>query len=1178
MKTKRKNIFKSLLALTLALIMVLGVAPLSEFAGVDWASLFAPKAEADGKTYKVGDIIEFGSYPQSKVTDSSLVSALDGVSKNWVSYGYYSGDGSVGSMKPGDWMKYADFVYNGKKYRAVTFSQYRPVLTSQEYSSECQRENGYIVDNTYYFRYEPLKWRVLDPTTGLVICESIIDSQAYSNTIYSYNSSYWNDAEHTHYANDYATSSIRAWLNDDFYNTAFSSSQKASILTSKLDNRAYSTSSSEYDSETTYDKIFLLSCSEMQNTAYGFPANTSSSSVRRAKGTDYAKCQGLQVYYQTNDCSNQRLRSSGWSSSDACKVDFDGQLYYYSYVSNTSGGVRPALKISNLASGIFESGGFESGGSESGGSESGGSEPGGSEPGGTMSDEEMNKYIAEHINFHESKFDSFESNNGFYDFIWSDEKGRRLIPFKIWDVVGDVGEVATFKFDDLTISADYYELFLADFIMLINNKEVSKKIDYGVLKVGDDIYSGIQNALKSTDEWEKEINGIGSVEVEVKGFFTDPDYEISDKTKNILEKVLKEGFDKHEKEIDKVFSGLKLSSDIFGAIQDTTDIVNAFKDAQNAYQVALSYKNANEEVFKILYAAAEKMKETNPKHAKWFKESLDSYREKALNDDAIYSYAKSLATDLGWKAYDLIIKDFAKKAALNGVSKVLGCNPGKLGLTYATVTASYNLTYEVLNAVLPAGKAKTPYYLMHYISTFEKGLSQTVRSYGTTLEILKNSDVADAYKSAENYDLAFNMLRATNKYLYECSYNFCANNHAKDELVYATTYKNEWVNVKCHNANAKSGKSKFVSIQCPTNVSVYDSAGKRILSIVDGKIVECDSSITVMNYAGKKSFCYPADRDYRIKIDATADGSMNYYVCDIDSDQIERAFEFYDIPLKSDESFNGNIPAESDASGSVYGLKSSLGNDVSRSYDSADDCGDGKHNFCEWKIVQEPSCTEFGSEIRVCTVCKKQEYRITNIQHGQYELKNYKSNCESDGYSGDKYCSICGELIEKGSVITKAGHTFGSWQTVTAPTVDSEGLEKRVCSKCGAEETRAISKLEPVQVTDIELDITQKSLNVGDTFTLTATLKPNDATNKSVTWSSSDTSVATVDENGVVTAVSEGTATITATASNGVEASCTVTVKQKGDSILKKILKFILNIILAPFRAIINLFKKLFGK
>ena len=153
-------------------------------------------------------------------------------------------------------------------------------------------------------------------------------------------------------------------------------------------------------------------------------------------------------------------------------------------------------------------------------------------------------------------------------------------------------------------------------------------------------------------------------------------------------------------------------------------------------------------------------------------------------------------------------------------------------------------------------------------------------------------------------------------------------------------------------------------------------------------------------------------------------------------------------------------------------------------------------------------------------------------------------------------------------------HDWSSWQTVTAPTVDSEGLEKRVCSKCGAEETRAISKLEPVQVTSIKLNKSKKPLNIGDTFTLTATLKPNDATDKSVTWSSSDTSVATVDENGVVTAVSEGTATITATASNGVEASCTVTVKQKGDSFFKKIL----NVILAPFRAIINLFKKLFGK
>ena len=360
MKTKRKNIFKSLLALTLALIMVLGVAPISELAGVDFASLFAPKAEALSPTRQVGDIIEFGSYPQSKVTDSSLVSALDGISKNWVSYGYYK----YGSDDQGDWMKYADFTYNGTKYRAVTFSQYRSPWTSDSSSAShrYQEDNGYTPHSIYYFKYEPLKWSVLDPSTGLVLCESIIDSQAYSNTMYNYGTdphdsasyAYWNDAEHTHYANDYATSSIRAWLNDDFYNTAFSSSQKASILTSELDNKAWFPSYSEYDSETTYDKVFLLSWSEMQNTAYGFPANTSSSSARQAKGTDYAKCQGLWVD-SSNECSHQFLRSAGDSSNGACGVCSDGGLWIFCPVDDIDYGVRPALKISNLASGIFES-------------------------------------------------------------------------------------------------------------------------------------------------------------------------------------------------------------------------------------------------------------------------------------------------------------------------------------------------------------------------------------------------------------------------------------------------------------------------------------------------------------------------------------------------------------------------------------------------------------------------------------------------------------------------------------------------------------------------------------------------------------------------------------------------------------------------------------------------------
>lgn len=76
----------------------------------------------------------------------------------------------------------------------------------------------------------------------------------------------------------------------------------------------------------------------------------------------------------------------------------------------------------------------------------------------------------------------------------------------------------------------------------------------------------------------------------------------------------------------------------------------------------------------------------------------------------------------------------------------------------------------------------------------------------------------------------------------------------------------------------------------------------------------------------------------------------------------------------------------------------------------------------------------------------------------------------------------------------------------------------------------------------VALNATEKALNVGDKFSLIPTVTPADATNKSITWSSSDSSIATV-SNGVVTALASGTATITAKAYNWKAAKCTVIVK-----------------------------------
>lgn len=84
-------------------------------------------------------------------------------------------------------------------------------------------------------------------------------------------------------------------------------------------------------------------------------------------------------------------------------------------------------------------------------------------------------------------------------------------------------------------------------------------------------------------------------------------------------------------------------------------------------------------------------------------------------------------------------------------------------------------------------------------------------------------------------------------------------------------------------------------------------------------------------------------------------------------------------------------------------------------------------------------------------------------------------------------------------------------------------------------------------VESITLDKTEGILNVGNTVTITATVAPEEATNPAVTWSSSDESVATVDETGKVTAVAVGNATITATSEDdsSVSADYELTVQQK---------------------------------
>ena len=116
-------------------------------------------------------------------------------------------------------------------------------------------------------------------------------------------------------------------------------------------------------------------------------------------------------------------------------------------------------------------------------------------------------------------------------------------------------------------------------------------------------------------------------------------------------------------------------------------------------------------------------------------------------------------------------------------------------------------------------------------------------------------------------------------------------------------------------------------------------------------------------------------------------------------------------------------------------------------------------------------------------------------------------------------------------------------------TAVGEGTSKITVTAGGKSATCTITVTKPevpvVHVESVTLDKTDAQLEIGGTLTLTATVLPENADDKSVTWKSTNPQIAEVDQNGTVTAISSGTVTITATTTDGGKvAGCEVTVSE----------------------------------
>ena len=191
----------------------------------------------------------------------------------------------------------------------------------------------------------------------------------------------------------------------------------------------------------------------------------------------------------------------------------------------------------------------------------------------------------------------------------------------------------------------------------------------------------------------------------------------------------------------------------------------------------------------------------------------------------------------------------------------------------------------------------------------------------------------------------------------------------------------------------------------------------------------------------------------------------------------------------------------------------------------------GDHEWGEWQQTKAPTCTEKGTETRVC----KNNPEHTETRDVEKAAHDVSKNWLHDETNHWKECTVC---HTKSDI---AAHDFGEWTEVTAPTYVADGAKKRTCNTCGYSENGTIDKL--VAVSSITIDGEQTlTLKVNEVATLVATVLPDNATDKTIEWTSSDNDVVEV-ARGRLLAHKAGDAVITATAKDGQGAKATVTVK-----------------------------------
>lgn len=302
------------------------------------------------------DTVYYGYYPQTEIVGATDQCGIK--TRLWKSEKDYSLEPEVyAKLEKAKYTAQGDTVLDGIKYRRMKAGDRTYVSINSEINNHYLWTSGI---KYHYFRYEPIRWRVLtvqDTSKGkraLLLADKILDDRKYNETE---GGTTWEKSTLRSWLNGYgaqANQAGRDYSKDGFIKTAFREAQQTPIVTGELANKnnyAYGTNGGN----DTADRIFLLSEDEMymSSTAayYGFVAAgnwENQDEGKRARGSTYSKAKGLWCNHEAGFEGNSMwwMRSPGQFERNAAFVCNKGFIRFYGTRADAKDvGIRPAMVL-----------------------------------------------------------------------------------------------------------------------------------------------------------------------------------------------------------------------------------------------------------------------------------------------------------------------------------------------------------------------------------------------------------------------------------------------------------------------------------------------------------------------------------------------------------------------------------------------------------------------------------------------------------------------------------------------------------------------------------------------------------------------------------------------------------------------------------------------------------------